>query len=128
MNSVTNLEKVASYLRSVEKGNVAYADLFSRDAVLEQLPSRFYPNGTKSGVGEILEMCRKLIASQSFEVKSCVSDGDRLWVEAVWTGTLAIPFDSQAAGSQMRAHCAMFFEFDDGRIVYQRNYECFEPW
>jgi len=51
MNPVTNLEKVARYLRSIENGDFAYiADLFSPDAVPEQLPNCIYPNGIKSGV------------------------------------------------------------------------------
>ena len=132
MNPVTNLEKVARYLRSIESGDFAYiADLFSPDAVLEQLPNRIYPNGIKSGVSrmaEAFEKGRMLLSSQSYEIKSCVADGDRLSVEVLWTGTLAVAFGSLAAGSQMRAHSAMFFQFKDGKIVSQRNYDCFEPW
>jgi ketosteroid isomerase-like protein len=125
MNPVTNLEKVARYLRSIESGDFAYiADLFSPDAVLEQLPNRIYPNGIKSGISRMavaFEKGRMLLSSQSYEIKSCVADGDTLSVEVLWTGTLA-------AGSQMRAHSAMFFQFKDGKIVSQRNYDCFEPW
>ena len=58
----------------------------------------------------------------------CVADGDRVSVEVLWTGTLALAFGSLAVGSQMRAHSAMFFQFRDGKIVSQRNYDCFEPW
>ena len=32
------------------------------------------------------------------------------------------------AGSVMRARFAQFFEFRDGKIVAQRNYDCFYPW
>jgi len=130
MNSPANLETISRYFTSVEKGNAAdiAADLFSHGSVLEILPNRLFPNGTKSGIIGLLQMCRRLISSQSFDVKSCVADGDRVWVEFVWSGTLAVPFDSLAAGSQMRGHCAIIFEFDDGRIAYQRMYECFEPW
>lgn len=32
-----------------------------------------------------------------------------------------------AAGAEMRAHFAMFFEFRNGLIYKQRNYDCFEP-
>jgi ketosteroid isomerase-like protein len=132
MNPVTNLEKVKLYLKSIENGDFAYiADLFSPDAIVEQLPNRLYPNGIRSGaskMAEAFEKGRKLLSSQSYELRSCVGDGDKVSVEVLWTGTLAISFGSLAAGSQMRAHSAMFFQFKDGQIISQRNYDCFEPW
>ena len=132
MNPVTNLEKVKLYLKSIENGDFAYiADLFSPDAIVEQLPTRLYPNGIRSGaskMAEAFEKGRKLLSSQSYELRSCVGDGDKVSVEVLWTGTLAISFGSLAAGSQMRAHSAMFFQFKDGQIISQRNYDCFEPW
>src|SRR5215469_4732610 len=106
MKPVTNLEKVARYLRAIESGDFSYiADLFSSGAVVEQLPNRIYPNGIKSGVAamaEAFEKGRKLLSNQSYEIKSFVADGDRLSVEVLWTGTLAVAFGSLAAGSQMR--------------------------
>jgi len=79
-------------------------------------------------MAEAFEKGRKLLSSQSYELRSCVGDGDKVSVEVLWTGTLAISFGSLAAGSQMRAHSAMFFQFKDGQIISQRNYDCFEPW
>ncbi|HET9405688.1 MAG TPA: nuclear transport factor 2 family protein [Candidatus Sulfotelmatobacter sp.] len=132
MNSATNLEQIKLYLRSIENGDFSYiADLFSPDSVLEQLPNRIYPNGIRSGVSSMadaFEKGRKLLSSQSYELESCIADGDRLSIEVLWTGTLALAFGSLSAGSQMRAHSAMFFQFKDGKIVSQRNYDCFEPW
>ena len=132
MNPPTNLEKIKLYLRSIENGSFTYiADLFSPDAVVEQLPNRIYPNGIRSGVSSLadaFEKGRKLLSSQSYEIKSSVVDGDSLAIEVLWTGTLALGFGSLSIGSQMRAHSAMFFLFKDGRIVSQRNYDCFEPW
>ena len=52
----------------------------------------------------------------------------RGYADSISTGTLAVGFGSLAAGSQMRCHSAMFFEFVDGKIARQRNYDCFEPW
>jgi ketosteroid isomerase-like protein len=49
-------------------------------------------------------------------------------VEVLWTGILAVPFGALTSGSEMKAHLAMFFEFRDGRIALQRNYDCFEAW
>jgi len=132
MNPVTNLEKVELYLKSIENGDFAcIADLFSPDAVLEELPNRIYPNGIRSGVAkmaEAFEKGRKLMSSQSYEIRNCLAQGDELSIEVLWTGTLAIAFGSLSVGSQMRAHSAMFFRFQDGKIVSQRNYDCFEPW
>lgn len=132
MNSPANVKKVEQYLRSIETGDFAYiADLFAPDAVVEQLPNRIYPNGIKSGVSkmaEAFEKGRKLLSAQSYEISNCIAEGDRVSVEVLWTGTLAVAFGSMAGGSQMRAHSAMFFQFKDGKIVSQRNYDCFEPW
>ena len=44
---------------------------------------------------------------QSYEIKDCVADGDRLSIEVLWTGTLALAFGSLSGASQMRS--AMFF-------------------
>ena len=130
--SVTNLEKIRRYLKAIEDGDFSYiADLFSPDAIVEQLPNRIYPNGLRSGfsrMADAFEKGRKLLASQSYEIKNYVLNGDKVSLEVLWTGKLAIGFGSLVAGSEMRAHSAMFFEFVDGKIVSQRNYDCFEPW
>ena len=132
MTSLTNFQKVELYLKSIENGDSApISDLFSPDAVVEQLPNRIYPNGLRTGVArmaEAFEKGRKLLSSQSYEIKNAVAEGDRLSVEVLWTGTLAISFGSLTAGAQMCAHSAMFFEFQAGKIITQRNYDCFEPW
>ena len=132
MNPASNLERVALYLKSIENGDFAYiANLFSPDAVLEQLPNRIYPNGVRSGItrmAEAFEKGRKLLSSQRYEIRSSVAEGDELSIELLWTGTLAVAFGSLSVGCQRRAHSGMSFQFKDGKIVSQRNYDCFEPW
>jgi hypothetical protein len=69
------------------------------------------------------------MASQSFEVLSMFADGDTVVVESEWSGTLAVPLgDATPAGSVMKARFAQFFVIDAGKIVAQRNYDCFYPW
>lgn len=41
---------------------------------------------------------------------------------------LAVPLGTLKGGSEMRAHFATLLEFRDGKIVAQRNYDCFDPW
>ncbi len=69
-----------------------------------------------------------MLQSQAYDVQSIVARGGNVAVEAVWTGTLAVPLGNLGAGSTMKAHFAMFFELAEGRIRRQRNYDCFEPW
>ena len=79
-------------------------------------------------MAEAFEKGRKLLSSQTYELKSVVAEGDSLAIEVLWTGTLALAFGNLSVGSQMRAHSAMFFQFKDGKVISQRNYDCFEPW
>jgi ketosteroid isomerase-like protein len=128
----SHLEKIQRYLKSIEDGDFSYiAELFAPDATVEQLPNRIYPNGIRSEfsrMAEAFEKGRKLLSSQKYELQKYLEDGDKVAVEVLWSGKLAIGFGSLSAGSEMRAHSAMFFDFKGGKIIAQRNYDCFEPW
>lgn len=70
----------------------------------------------------------KLLQKEEYEVKGLHAAGEVVILEAIWRGTLAIPLGNMPAGGQMVAHYAQFFEFKDGKIFRQRNYDCFEPF
>jgi ketosteroid isomerase-like protein len=109
----------------------ALARFFTPDAEQIELPNRLNPNGGRSDLAQLLERARRvpdLLASQRYDIVSILVEGDRAAVEATWHGTLKVPLGTLPAGSTMTAHFAMFFEFADGRIRRQRNYDCFEPW
>jgi ketosteroid isomerase-like protein len=132
MSDSTHLEKVRRYLKAIEDGEFAVIrELFGSDAAFVQFPNRIYPQGLTAGVSQMsaaFEKGRNLLASQSYKIRNELVTGDSVAVEVLWTGKLAIPFGSMAAGSEMRAHSAMFFEFKDEKIVSQKNYDCFVPW
>jgi len=127
-----HLNTVRRYLKTIEDGTFAdVADLFTPDMVMEQLPNRVYPQGLRGSVSQMadgFERGRKLLSHQTYEIKNALVIDNAVAVEVLWTGTLALSFGNLSAGSRMRAHSAMFFEFRDGKIVSQRNYDCFEPW
>ena len=131
-NSAENLAIIRRYLKSIEQGTFSeVAALFTADVVMEQLPNRIYPKGirgTLPQMAEGFERGRKLLSSQTYEIKNVVGTDESVAVEVLWTGTLALSFGGLAIGSQMRCHSAMFFWFRDGKIASQRNYDCFEPW
>jgi len=127
-----NLATAQRYLRGIESGNLTDVKaILSPNVVMEQLPNRIYPKGLRGKLSEMesaFEKGRKLLSKQSYEIKRAVAEGNMVAAEVVWTGTLAVGFGTLAAGSQMRCHSAMFFDFEGGKITLQRNYDCFEPW
>jgi ketosteroid isomerase-like protein len=131
LNAVSNLDQARRYLKAIEDGDLELVtNLFSRSAIIEQLPNRIYPQGLRANitkVAEAFEKGRKLFSRQTYEITNHLVTEDMVALEVLWTGTLSVPFGTLAEGSQMRCHSAMFLAFRDGKIVSQRNYDCFEP-
>lgn len=128
-----NLKIIRSYLAALESGQVGedLAHLFVEDAMQVEFPNKLNPNGQKSDLNSILERSvqgQKLLLAQSYKINTEIAQRNRVAVEANWTGTLAIPFGTLEAGSKLRASFAMFFEFKNGLIFKQHNYDCFEEW
>jgi ketosteroid isomerase-like protein len=100
MPNIDHLNAVRRYLKTIEDGTFAdIADLFTPDMVMEQLPNRVYPNGLRGTLSQM---------AQGFE------RGRKLL--------------SSQTNEIKNALMNMFFEFRNGKIASQRNYNCFEPW
>lgn len=133
MAQMSNVEIARAYLRSIETGeNEEFLALyFSPDIRHQEFPNRLNSRGAVSDLSAMkaaAQRGRKVISRQMYEVRNIVESGDRVAMEVEWSGVLAIPFESIPVGGTMRAHFAMFLEFENGKIVRQRNYDCFEPW
>ncbi len=130
--SASNLEKAKQYLKAIENRTLgSNAGLFDAEVIMEQFPNRIYPNGLRVGLAEMMqgaEKGKKLLASESYKITNELANGSSVALEVLWTGKLAVQFGTLAEGSEMRAHFAMFLEFRDGKIIRQRNYDCFDPW
>jgi len=127
------LELTRRYFAALEAGATgeALAAFYAPEVVQEEFPNRFTPHGARRDLKAILDAAergQKVMAAQRYEIVQAVAEGDRVAVEFRWAGTLAVPVASLPAGAEMRGHFACFLEFRDGRIVAQRNYDCFEPW
>ena len=102
---------------------------FHPDATHRELPNTLFPDGSVrdlAGLCAAAEAGRTTLSAQSFEVISALAAGDRVALEAIWTGTLAVQLGNLPAGHTLRAHIAAFLEFRDGKIIAQRNYDCYE--
>ena len=128
-----NVALVREYLSALQAGETGEAlrRFFTEDVLQIELPNRLNPKGQESDLIGMLERSvrgSKVLLRQTYEIVSEVAQGNRVAVEAVWTGVLTVPFGSLPAGQEMKAHFAIFFQFHDGKIQLQRNYDCFLPW
>ena len=126
------LHLAREYLESIgtadELGGLRF---FADDVIQVEFPNRLVPNGATrdlAALRDAAERGRKVVTAQRFEVLNAIASDNQVAVEAVWTGTLAVPLGSIPAGGQMRARFAIFLTYCDGKIVRQHNYDCFDPW
>ena len=126
-----NVDTAIRYHRAVSGFAVGQelAAFFHPDATHHELPNALFPDGN---VSDLTRMCaaaeagRATLSAQNFEVISALAVGDYVALEAIWTGTLAVQLGDLPAGHTLRAHIAAFLEFRDGKIITQRNYDCYE--
>lgn len=129
----SNKQLVLDFLRMLEKQESAdeFLNFYHPDIEKTEFPNAITKNTTVRTLQDLKDAFgkgSKLLTKQEYEVKNLVSAGDTVVLECIWRGTLAIPLGSIPAGGQMTAHFAQIFEFKDGRIYRQRNYDCFEPF
>jgi ketosteroid isomerase-like protein len=129
----SNVDVAKQYLHAIAS-NVSGDELkkfFAPGVTIEEKPNRIYPKGQTRDVAAMLhgfERGKKMLQSQRYEVLHAIAEGNRVSLEVLWEGVLAIPLGTLAAGATLRAHSGMFLEFRDGKIISQRNYDCFEPF
>jgi ketosteroid isomerase-like protein len=127
----TDLLRLArEYLESI--GSAAgVLHFFADDVIQVEFPNRLVPAGATrdlAALREAAERGRKVMTAQRLEVINAIASGEQVAVEAIWTGTLAVPIGSIPAGGEMHARFAIFLTYRDGKIVRQHNYDCFDPF
>ncbi len=131
--SSTNLETALTYLRAVEQGATgeALARFFHPEASLREHPNRLFPTGMTRDLKATLEGAergQRVLTSQRYEVRQAVAEGEQVALEIDWSGTLAVPLGTLPVGGVLRAAIGAFITFREGRIISQRNYDCYEPF
>lgn len=104
---------------------------FAPDFIQQEFPNRLLPNGATRDLQSMKQARARgqaLLRAEHFEIVCALASGNRVAMEIVWTGTVAIAAGPFVAGQELRAQFAVFLEFRDGRIVRQHNYDCFDPW
>lgn len=105
------------------------AAFFHPEATHHELPNALFPQGNVRNLADLCAAAdagRKGLSAQNFKVLNALATGDQVALEVVWTGTTAVPMGTIPAGHTLRAHIATFLEFRDGKILTQRNYDCYD--
>ena len=131
--ATSNASLARQYLQAVESLGPPedVAAFYGPDVVFQEFPNRIAPQGRIRRAGDLSAAYQKgqqLLRSQTYAVLRIIEAGDEVAVELEWTGVLAIPVMNLPAGSEMKAFVAMFLTFRDGKIISQRNYDCYPPF
>lgn len=124
---------VQRYFQAIEQGvpDHILASFFTSDVRQHEFPNRLVERGAARGLAEILEGSRRgqrVVRNQRYSIQNALVDGDRVAIELRWTAELQVPLGSLPAGATLTAHCGVFFQFREGRIAEQHNFDCFEPF
>ena len=124
---------VLDFLKMLEQRRPAkeFVNFYHPGVEQIEFPNAITKNTKKRTLAELKEAYEKggaLLTKEQYEVKNLLSIGETTILECVWRGTLAVPLGNIPAGGQMVAYFAQIFEFKDGKIFRQRNYDCFEPF
>lgn len=128
---MSNLERTRSFLASFEARDGSNLSYFAPDVVQRELPNRLVPAGATRDLAALqaaAERGRQVVLEERYEILSLIEQGDLVAAEVLWTARLAVALGTLAPGEVMKAHLAMFITWRDGKIVSQRNYDCFEPF
>lgn len=130
---MSNKQIVIDFLKALEQENSAevFEKFYHPEVEQTEFPNAITKQTTVRNLTDLKTAYakgRQLLTKEAYEVKNLYEAGDTVILECIWRGTPAIPVGTIPAGGQMVAHFAQIFEFKDGKIYRQRNYDCFEPF
>lgn len=119
---MTTRDLLLAYLRTIESHDLdAVAALLADDVEVIEHPNKLNPAGArydKAALRAAGERGAAILASERYDVRGLIVEGDRASVQTTWTGVLR-------SGETMTAQICSVFEVKDGKIWRQEQYDCF---
>jgi ketosteroid isomerase-like protein len=126
------LDIVKKYFTLTEQFRTAeidYADILHPDIEQIEYPNWLTPQLTVSDRETLFKRMpngAKLLASQKYDIQRAYELEDTVITEVVWTAVIGADLGSFKTGQALKAYFCCVFNFKDGLIYRQRNYDCFE--
>lgn len=108
-----------------------FTTILSPNIQHEEFPNLLLKNGSKRDYNAMIngpQQGRKILRENRYEVTNAFASGDWVTLEIVWTGILAIQLGAMAPGHELKAYIATILQFQEGLIVTQHQYDCYEPF
>lgn len=127
------LDTVKKFLNAIESGTGFddVAQYYHPDVEQIEFPNALSKTRTVRDLEAIktgFERGKSVLQREYYQIINAYTDGNTVIIEAQWTGVLAIPIGEKKPGDEMKAHFAQFYTFKEGKIIQQKNYDCFEPF
>lgn len=122
-----------NYLQAISEGKTWDEIVIYYDESVEQIeyPNRLLPNGATRNLNDLKQASlrgKAVLISHNYDIQKSYVIGNTVILETIWTAEIAVPIGQIPAGGKMKAYFAQFIEFEDGKIVRQRTYDCFEQF
>lgn len=130
-NQLIEITKDFITMLQTRKSSDELLNFYHTDIEQVEFPNALTKNITVRKLDDLLlasERGMKVLEKEEYEIINTYSFENTTIVEMKFIGTLAIPIGNIPKGGKMIAHFAQFFEYKDGKIIKQRNYDCFEPF
>ena len=128
-----NLATARRYIALVEgfAQPEAFADVVHPQIQHQEFPNALMKHGSQRDYATLVagpQQGRKILRDNHYAITNSFAAGAWVTLEIVWTGTLAVALGTLAPGDELRAYIATILQFHDGKIIAQRQYDCYEPF
>lgn len=126
---MTTRDIVTAYLRAIEAHDLeAVAGYLHPEVENLEHPNKLLPAGRRydrAAMRAAGERGAAAMASERYEVRQLIVEGERAAVQIAWRGTLAVAVGPLPAGHVMQAQICSIIELRDGKVWRQEQYDCF---
>ncbi len=120
-------EAVSSFQTSPE----VFATILHPDIEQVEFPNAIVRSTQRRTLQDMLagaQAGKALLAKHRFDIIKVIETDTEMVVEQIWTGEIGVERGPFRPGQVLTAYICTVFEFRDGLISRQRNYDCYEPF
>lgn len=126
------LETVKRFFELIETFSISESDfkpLLHPEIEQTEFPNFITPGVVVSNFEVLMQRIpngKKLLKEQKYDIQRVYESGETLITEVIWTAEVGADAGVFKTGQRLKAFFCCFFDFKDGKIYRQRNYDCFE--